>query len=109
MDASTFAACPLTHAVSMTSLMVAPLPEDTSLPGSVALKPEITGHVHPPQLQEDVRRDRIHTANTTRTRGQMAANDGHEAGTGAGLCNAAEACAEQRSTSGAQGVQKLAP
>ena len=37
---SNFEACSLAHAVSMTSLMVAPLPEDPSLPGSVALKPE---------------------------------------------------------------------
>ena len=47
MDKSTFEACSLTHAVPMTSLMVAPLPEDPSLPGSVALKPEESNPTQP--------------------------------------------------------------
>ena len=47
MDKSTFEACSFSNAVPVTSLMVAPLPEDPSLPGSVALKPEESNPTQP--------------------------------------------------------------
>ena len=47
MDKSTFEAWSLTHAVSMTSLMVALLLEDPSLPGSVELKLEESNPTQP--------------------------------------------------------------
>ena len=50
MDKSTFEACSFSNAVPMTSLMVAPLPEDPSLPGSVALKPEESNPTQPNPL-----------------------------------------------------------